>query len=370
MTALAGRLRRLIEEQGPIPVARYMALALAHPTQGYYARRDPFGRAGDFVTAPEISQLFGELVGLLLAQHWLDLDRPARAHLVELGPGRGTLMADALRAARAVPGFAAAVDVHLVETSPALRERQAAALAGAGAARWHDELRGVPTDAPLLLLANEFLDALPVRQFVRRGGRWHERLVAVDAQGRFGPTLAPRAAPVAALASPAADALPEGTVLELGPAREAVAEEIARRVVAQGGLALLIDYGSAPPLMLGDTFQGVRAHRKVDPLTAPGEVDLSAHVDFAALGRRALAAGAAAHGPLPQGLLLRRLGLELRLRQLAARATAEQRARLAGGAARLVEPDQMGELFKALALTPEGAPVPPGFLAGERLAAA
>lgn len=360
MTTLADRLRRLIEEHGPISVARFMALALAHPGQGYYARRDPLGRAGDFTTAPEISQLFGELIGLCLAQHWLDLGRPPRVLLVELGPGRGTLMADALRAARIVPGFRDAAAVHLIETSPALRERQAAALPGV-AARWHDELRGVPEDAPILLVANEFLDALPIRQFVRHAGRWRERLVTVDEEGRFRFVLAPRATPMPAIADPATDALPDGTLLELGPAREAVAEAIAQRVVAQGGLALLIDYGRAEPLMLGDTFQAVRAHHKVDPLTMPGETDLSAHVDFASLARRARAAGAEAHGAVAQGLLLQRLGIGLRLHRLLQRADEAQRELLLGGAARLTQPDQMGELFQALAFTAPGAPIPPGF---------
>lgn len=362
MTGLAQRLRHLIEEHGPLPVARFMALALAHPSQGYYARRDPFGRAGDFVTAPEISQLFGELIGLCLVQHWLDLGRPPRVLLVELGPGRGTLMADALRAARAAPGFLAAAAVHLVETSPVLRERQAAALPGV-AARWHDELRGVPADAPLLLVANEFLDALPIRQFVRAKERWHERLVAVDPDGAFRFVLSPRALPVTALAGPAADGLPEGSLIELGPARAAVTEEIAQRLVAQGGLALLIDYGTAAPLMLGDTLQAVRGHRKVDPLAAPGDADLSAHVDFAAIAGRARAAGATVHGPVPQGVLLERLGLQLRLEALSRRASPAQAAELAAGAARVSAPEQMGELFQALALTAPAAPPPPGFTA-------
>jgi NADH dehydrogenase [ubiquinone] 1 alpha subcomplex assembly factor 7 len=365
LSELGDRLRRLILEHGPISVARFMALALAHPTQGYYPSRDPLGAAGDFVTAPEVSQLFGELIGLVFAQHWLDLGRPARVHLVELGPGRGTLMADALRAARAAPGFLAAIAVHLVETSPALRERQAAALPGLPV-RWHDELGSVPEDAPLLLVANEFLDALPIRQFVRQEGRWRERVIAVDEAGTFRFVLAPRATPFPQASVAGTEALPEGTLLELGPAREAFVQAIAARLVAQGGLALLVDYGSDAPLMLGDTFQAVRHHRKVDPLTAPGEVDLSAHVDFRGIARGAGMAGAAVYGPIGQGAFLRRLGIELRLQQLLQRATPAQRQSLASGCARLIEPQQMGELFQAIALTVPDTPVPPGFTPEEK----
>lgn len=365
MSELAEPLRRLIREHGPISVARFMALALAHPTKGYYPRRDPLGAGGDFVTAPEVSQLFGELIGLALAQHWLDLGAPSRVIVAELGPGRGTLMADALRAARAAPGFLAAASIHLVETSPALRERQAAALPGLPV-HWHDELAGIPSDAPLLLVANEFLDALPIRQFVRHRGGWRERLVALDEEGAFAFALAPRSTPFPAVTAEGADDLPEGALLELGPAREALAEGIGARLAAQGGMALLIDYGSDQPFMTGDTFQAVRRHRKVAPLEAPGEADLSAHVDFRAVARRAMAAGAAAYGPLSQSAFLRRLGIELRLRRLAERATPEQRAALESGCERLIAPDQMGELFKALALTAPSAPVPPGFALEEK----
>jgi SAM-dependent MidA family methyltransferase len=363
--SLEARLRRLISDHGPISVARFMTLALAHPTQGYYPRRDPLGPSGDFVTAPEVSQLFGELIGLMLAQHWLDLGRPRRVRLAELGPGRGTLLADALRAARAAPGFLDALSLHLVETSPVLRERQAAALAGLPVF-WHDELAGVPEDAPLFLVANEFFDALPIRQFVHHRGRWHERMVALDAQGAFAFTLARLPTPLPLVMVEGAAELPEGTVLELGPTREAVAEAVAGRLAAQGGLALAIDYGSGAALMTGDSFQAVRRHVKVDPLAAPGEVDLSAHVDFTALGRRALAAGAAVYGPINQAVFLGRLGVALRLQKLLERATPAQRQDLLAGHARLTAPDQMGELFKAIAFTAADAPVPPGFLAAER----
>jgi NADH dehydrogenase [ubiquinone] 1 alpha subcomplex assembly factor 7 len=360
VSPLEDRLRRLILDHGPISVARYMALALAHPTEGYYPRRDPLGAAGDFITAPEVSQLFGELIGLALVQHWLDLGRPRRMAVCELGPGRGTLMADALRAAKAVPDFIAAMTVHLVETSPALRERQSAAMPGLPV-HWHDELAGLPSDRPLLLVANEFLDALPVRQFVRRSGRWHERLIGVDADGALRFVLAPRATPFPQAVGGIEGELADGILLELGPAREAVVEAIAARLVAQGGMALFVDYGSAAAAMTGDTFRAVSRHAAADPLIAPGEVDLSAHVDFHAIAARAAAAGAEAYGPLGQGEFLGRLGIAQRLRRLLRSASPEQRATLESGCERLVAPDAMGELFKVLALTAPGGPVPPGF---------
>ena len=364
---LAERLQRLVVETGPISVARYMTLALTHPAGGYYCGRDPFGRSGDFVTAPEISQVFGELIGLVLAQSWLEMGRPSRIGLVELGPGRGTLLTDAMRAARVVPGFLAAAELHLVETSPVLRARQATALAAASVS-WHGELATVPPDLPLLLVANEFLDALPIRQFVRHRGRWHERLIAVDDVGGFRFVLAGRATPFPHNPNDGWDDLADGTVLELGPARDALAQQIAARIVAQGGLALIVDYGRAATAMLGDTLQAVREHRVVDPLLSPGEADLSADVDFAALRSSARAAGAVAWGPLTQAKYLDRLGIWRRLARLTERATPEQREMLEQGCARLVGPDAMGERFKVLAITASDAPIPAGFLDGEQRA--
>lgn len=363
--ALADSLRHLIREAGPISVARYMALALAHPALGYYRRRDPLGAEGDFITAPEISQLFGELVGLALAQHWLDLGRPPRVLLAELGPGRGTLLADALRAARVVTGFPEAIALHLVETSPALRERQARALAPRPA-RWHDTLAGVPDDAPLLLVANEFLDALPVRQFVREGRHWRERLVAVDDEGAFHFVLARHVTPLPGLMLAGATDLPEGSVVELSSVREALVQELAARLAGQGGMALVIDYGGDERVPAGDTLQAVRHHRKVDPLATPGEADLSTHVDFHALIRPALAEGVAAYGPVTQAAFLNRLGIGLRLEQLLRHAGPAQREALASGHRRLTDPAEMGRLFKAMAFTSAGAPVPPGFTPEEK----
>ena len=365
MTGFDDRLRHLILEHGPISVARYMTLALAHPTGGYYPTRDPLGANGDFVTAPEISQMFGELIGLACVSYWLELGRPSRVRIVELGPGRGTLMADMLRAARVAPAFGDAAVVHLVETSPVLRERQAAALPNLPV-HWHDSLDAVPDDRPLLLVANEFLDAIPIRQFVRRAGRWHERLINVDAEGRFRFAVARHATPFPqAVAGVTGDAS-EGSVLELGPARQATAETIARRVAQQGGMALMIDYGSAGGTSATDTFRAVRRHAAVDPLDHPGQADLSAHVDFTAVAAAARRGGAIVCGPVAQGLFLERLGIEQRLERLTRDASPEKAAALASGYRRLVDPDAMGELFKVLALASPDGPTPAGFLAGER----
>lgn len=323
---------------------------MARAAAAYYARpASPFGRAGDFTTAPEISQAFGEVLGAWCAVAWGRMGQPDPVILAECGPGRGTLMADALRAVgQAAPGFRAAARVHLVEASPSLREAQARALPGQVAA-WHDDLAGLPP-GPLLLLANEFLDALPIRQFVRRGGAWLERHVQ---DGAF--VELPAEAP-----PPLPDDAPEGAVKEVSEPSLAFVAALSRRIAAQGGAALLVDYGYAGPAF-GETLQAVAAHETgLDPLAEPGSRDLTAHVDFAAMAGAARAAGAAAFGPLPQGLLLQRLGLMTRAAMLA-----QARPRLGGeilsGAERLVAAEGMGRLFKALALCHPGIGTPPGF---------
>lgn len=348
MTPLGARLAREIAATGPMPVSRYMAECLAH----YYGTRDPLGRAGDFTTAPEISQVFGELIGLWLADLWLRAGAPSPVRLVELGPGRGTLMADLWRATARVPGFHAAARLHLVETSPALRAEQAKRVPHA---QWHDRIEAVPDDAPLLLVANEFFDALPIRQLVRTEGGWRERMVGHDERGFFacaGPTA------LDILVPPALAKAPPGSVHELAPASGAVAAEIGARLAANGGAALLIDYGHAGPA-LGDTLQAVKRHAFADPFADPGEADLTAHVDFTALARAA--APATAHGPIGQGALLTALGIEQRTAALAARASPEQAERLRSGTRRLVDEAAMGSLFKALALTASSWPQPAGF---------
>lgn len=361
---LLDEIRALIAVEGPIPVSRYMALCLGHPRYGYYITRDPLGARGDFTTAPEISQMFGELVGLWAVAAWQQMGAPSPFLLVELGPGRGTLMADALRAAALVPAFGAAARVHLVETSPVLRAAQRRALADREVS-WHDRIEALP-DGPAFVIANEFFDALPVDQYVRTAQGWHERRVGLDDQGRLAFGLDPRPALVAAAFAPPGPA-PEGAVLERMDAGPALA--LSRRLAAQGGAALAIDYGHAGGF--GDTLQALARHAYADPLEAPGEADLTTHVDFGALARIAISQGVAAYGPIGQGDFLLRLGLQARAERLMAEAGPAGEDAIANAALRLAgtAPGQMGTLFQVLALSapPPGMPrlPPPAFAPAE-----
>ena len=363
MTELADLIARRIRVAGPLTVAEFMTEAMQHPRLGYYATRDPLGAAGDFITAPEVSQVFGELIGLWCADVWTQMGRPDPVLLVELGPGRGTLMADALRALAVAPDFRGPLRVHLVETSPALRALQARTLATA-TPTWHEHLDAVPA-GPLLLVANEFLDALPIRQFERHGGGWHERRVGLAPDtSALAFALDPAPSPPATLIPPRLGAAAEGSVAEVRPAALGLADALARRLARDGGAALFIDYGHGESAC-GDTLQAVRRHRTHPVLEAPGSADLTAHVDFEAFAGAARAAGARTFGPVAQGSFLRALGIELRARQLIANASAETGVAVSGAARRLIDADQMGTLFKVLALTHPDLPVPAGFLAGE-----
>ncbi len=342
-TALPERLARAIALAGPISIAQYMAAANAH----YYATRDPLGADGDFTTAPEISQMFGELVGLWCADLWDRAGRPDIAW-VELGPGRGTLAADALRA-MAKAGLSP--DVHFVETSPLLRTTQAGAVPDA---TWHDSIDTLPTDRPLIVVANEFFDALPIRQLVRRDAGWHERLVA--AQDTLFLPIAGKALPDTVIPEPLRDA-PAGSVLEASPASVAIIRSLAERIVAQGGALLAIDYGHEGPA-LGDTLQAVRGHAFANPFEAPGEHDLTAHVDFTTLAAAAQTAGAVAWGPVTQRDLLGGLGIDTRTSTLA-RTAPDRAEQLMADRRRLM--DDMGTLFKALAITSPAWPNPAAF---------
>jgi SAM-dependent MidA family methyltransferase len=346
VNSLSERLRRLIRETGPIGVATYMAEANAH----YYATRDPLGAAGDFTTAPEISQMFGELIGLWLTDLWLRAGRPEGVRYAELGPGRGTLAADALRAMRAaglVP------EVHLVEMSPVLRRAQAERVPQA---QWHDDLSTLPGDLPLLAVANEFFDALPARQLIRGTERWHERLVGHDGT-RFMPGAGP-AVPDGAIPTHLREA-PEGSVLETSPASLGVMRALAERIAEQGGAALIVDYGH-DRTSAGETLQAVKAHGFADPWQEPGEADLTVHVDFQALSAAAAESGLQVLGPTGQGAFLTRLGIDARLAALA-QSTPAQAEALRQGRDRLVGPEQMGSLFRVLGLAAPTWPAPEGF---------
>jgi NADH dehydrogenase [ubiquinone] 1 alpha subcomplex assembly factor 7 len=344
-----------IRQSGPLSLERFMTLALHHPTHGYYRTRDPLGPRGDFVTAPELSQAYGEVFGAWFSRAWLDLGRPAPCRLVELGPGRGTLLADMLRATQRLEGLHASVRLHLVETSERLRAVQAERLAGF-APSWHADFDGVPV-GPLLLVANEFFDALPVRQLVATADGWVERRVALSASGRleFRPTTAP--SPLGAGLPPAAP----GTVAEISPARTALARSLARRIADHGGVALVVDYGAWADQPTGDTLQATRGHAPCDPLDAPGTADLTTHVDFRALALAAVAGGAAVYGPVPQGTFLNSLGIHLRTAKLLERATPAQQRALRAVLFRLIDASAMGELVKVLVLAHPAAPSPPGF---------
>ncbi len=353
MTPLAERLIRRMRASGPMTLAEYMAECLLDPDHGYYATREPFGVAGDFTTAPEISQMFGELIGLCLAQSWLDQGAPSPFTLAELGPGRGTLMADLLCATRGVPGFHDALRLHLVEASPRLRDRQRKALPGI-AISFHDTAEDLPPDAPLFLIANEFFDALPIRQFRREGDRWREVMVTAGADGlALGLS---DAAPIPVLAHRLADTL-EGDTVEICPSAPAISEAIARRIASCGGLALIIDYGGWRSL--GDTFQALRGHQPEDPLASPGLADLTAHVDFEPLAQAAKAAGGAT-SYTEQGPFLERLGISPRAERLARNLSGAQRESHLAAHRRLTRAEEMGHLFKVLAIHPAFAP-PPGF---------
>ncbi len=361
MTALGGRLAARIARFGPITVADYMAEALTDPEAGYYMTGDPFGARGDFVTAPEVSQMFGELIGLWCADVWAQMGCPDPVLLVELGPGRGTLMADVLRALRMAPGCRAALRPQLVEISPVLRDRQRETLAATGFdASWYERLDQLP-EGPLLLIANEFFDALPIRQFERRPEGWCERLVGLDpGGGALAFVWGPPGPQAQALIPAALQAAAPGAVVEVSAPATAIAGEIGRRLATHGGAGLIVDYGHGAT-QTGATLQAVRGHGAHPVLEAPGSADLTAHVDFAALARAAVAAGARAYGPVCQGAWLESLGIVARAERLRRGATPKQAAAVDAARHRLTDAAEMGALFKALALSHPDLGVPAGF---------
>ncbi|NVJ94147.1 MAG: SAM-dependent methyltransferase [Marivivens sp.] len=348
MTTLADLLKRRIATTGPITLADYMSEALLHPEHGYYTTRDPLGATGDFVTSPEISQMFGEMIGLCLAQAWMDQGRP-NGVLAELGPGRGTLMQDILRATKGVAGFHDALDLHLVEASPVLRAAQSARLPNP---TFHADVSTLP-DAPLFLVANEFFDALPVRQFQRDGTGWRERMVGLD-----GDTLTmglSAAAPLALLEHRLADTK-DGDIVEVCPALPAIMGQIGERIGTHGGAALIIDYGDWRSQ--GDTLQALRGHQPVDPLHAPGTADLTTHVDFEVITQSA--APARFTRITPQGVFLERLGITQRAQSLAQSMSGDALESHIAAHRRLTHPSEMGDLFKVVGIYPDAHTPPAG----------
>ncbi len=335
-------------------------MCLSHPEHGYYCTQAPLGRAGDFVTAPEVSQMFGELIGLWSAVVWSQLGAPERINLVELGPGRGTLMADALRALRGAPEMLAALHVHLVDISPVLKSAQADALKGIDRVAWHAHLADVP-EGPLILIGNEYLDALPVRQVIRKDRGWCERVVDWKDQ-RFvfaaGAEVDPKTVP-----RPVRDA-EVGEIYEWSPAVSDVVGDVADRVNRAHGAALFIDYGYARD-GLGDTIQAVSGHAFADPMAKPGHCDLTAHVNFEEIASISKKAGARTWGPVSQSAFLERLGIGARTAALLTQATHAQATEIATARDRLTSPDAMGALFKAIAVTGGNVPCPPGFEAAD-----
>lgn len=359
--SLEDLIRDKIKKSGPMPVAEYMSLALSHPDLGYYMGKDPIGARGDFTTAPEISQIFGELIGAWLAEQWIALERP-KAALIELGPGRGTLMMDILRGTKNIPGFHEAISVHLVETSPALKKKQWQLLAGAHHdIDWHASLADLP-EKPWLLVANEFFDALPIRQFRHEAGGWQERMVTLE-NDRLGFTFAPLKKPPASFTGAA---IVDGEIYEHCEEALKIAGEIGARLSAQGGAGLIVDYGysftaSKNQKAGGDTLQAVKNHAWHDILSEPGTADLTAHVDFVALKHAAILSGALTYGPVTQGAFLRNLGAIIRAARLCQQAGERQKAQVISGLERLMSIDGMGDLFKVLALTGADHPKPEGF---------
>lgn len=359
---LRAHLIRRIHAEGPLPLSDVMATALTHPQFGYYATRDPFGVAGDFVTAPEISQMFGELIGLWAAVMWQAMGTPKRLALVELGPGRGTLMADALRAGRGVPGFIEAADVHLVEASATLRTIQNKTLQASGLRpTWHDTVGTLP-DIPMVLIANEFFDALPIQQLVKRKQGWHARQVGLDATGdALAWTEAPGPSPLTSLIDLGhAKTAGDGEMVELCPSGLSIARSLGERLAARPGACLVIDYGYAEPAA-GDSLQALHDHGFADILSTLGSADLTAHVDFFTLTQAAVEGGAVAHGPVTQGALLQALGISARAEILKRTATSEQAKAIAAARDRLIDASEMGTLFKAVAWTSSDMPTLVGF---------
>ncbi len=356
--SLADIIAQRIRKHGPISVAQYMEMALAEPHLGYYMRKDPLGAEGDFTTAPEISQIFGELMGAWIAQQWMHLKMPEAA-FIELGPGRGTLMNDALRATKHIAGFHSSITVHLVETSPALKHKQWNALANKHPhIEWHESIDALPNDKPWLIIANEFFDALPIRQFIHKDLQWHERMVDVkNSECIFSVMPAKTGIQKKLDASLRQN---DGNIIEICEPALGITRIIASHIASKGGAALIADYGYTGGTN-GDTLQAVKNHKYHPPLKDAGEADLTAHVDFSALAETTQQSGAAVYGPYPQGRVLGKLGAIPRATRLCEGLSQEGQAAIMSGLKRLLAPDEMGELFKMMCIVPKQHPQPEGF---------
>jgi NADH dehydrogenase [ubiquinone] 1 alpha subcomplex assembly factor 7 len=361
LSALLSTLRRRIDSLGPLSVADYMSECLCHPRFGYYMTRDPFGQKGDFITAPEISQTFGELLGLWAAITWQQMGSPAVLHLVELGPGRGTLMKDALRASSMVSGFHDALQVHLVEISPRLIEKQKASLEGSGPKiSWHGSFSDIP-DGPAIFIANEFFDALPIRQFEKGTKGWAERFIDIEPDGeglRF--VLKSDEAALALMPKSLKGTEKTSDLFEISVLSQTIAHALGERLKEFGGAVLVIDYGYEQPAF-GETLQALKKHHFHPVLETPGEADLTAHVDFQTLGNSFSEGGASVYGPMGQGDFLTALGITQRTEKLIANVTLEIQKDLVAAYERLTSPDEMGTLFKVICATHPNHPIPAGF---------
>lgn len=360
-TPLEREIKHLIAKEGPIGFDRYMDLCLGHPVHGYYRSRDPFGAKGDFITAPEVSQMYGELIGVWCVDAWDAMGRPETVRIVELGPGRGTLMTDLVRSLGSISSFQAAIDIHLVETSPVLKARQAQALdAQPATVTWHETFDTVPQECAITI-ASEFFDALPVRQFEQRTGAWFERVVGLGASGGLSAGLVPQPVDAALLNLPDSFVC-EGDVWEFSSARIEMAQKLAAHIAANRGACLIIDYGHTVS-GFGATLQAVRDHRPVSLFAAPGDCDLTSHVDFESLGAALAVDGNTAYPPITQRNFLRAMGLEARAAVLRQKADPATQREVDMAVARLADCDQMGNLFKVCAVTGPG--VRPPFPFGE-----
>lgn len=363
MTPLDGLIREIIALEGPLSIETFMTLALYHPIHGYYRSKDPIGRGGDFITAPEISQMFGELIGVFAAEVWLMMGSPAPFRLIELGPGRGTLMSDALRTLRQLPHLHASLEVHLVEVNAGLREVQKKSLERSGAACvWHEAWEDLPA-GPAVILANEFFDCLPVKHYVAQADGWHERLIGLGGSSgdlTFG--LSPGALPGegALWLDEGQRQTKPGSILEIGFAGMALMKNLAARVAREGGALLVIDYGYQSQIS-GETLQAVKNHEFADPLRDIGEADLTALVDFKRLAQAAQESGALTYGPVSQGSWLKAMGIAERAEVLKRAANPRQAGEIDAALTRLTAPNAMGDLFKVLAVTDQGLSEVPGF---------